>query len=166
MSDLSLREIAYDSPEYHDSVGLRSRILRQPLGLTFTPADLADDEADIHLAAFSTAHAHTTATAATQLVAVLILHPSRPTQSSDTASGESVVKMRQVAVAERSRGAGVGRRLVEWSEQVARLRGYRLMRLHAREPAVGFYVALGYRCVGDEFTEVGIPHQRMEKVLL
>ena len=37
--------------------------------------------------------------------------------------------------------------------------------MHARETAVGFYEKLGYKVVGDKFTEVTIPHYVMEKKL-
>lgn len=39
------------------------------------------------------------------------------------------------------------------------------MVLHARDVAKGFYRSMQYRVVGDEFTEVGIPHYHMEKEL-
>ena len=161
MSPLSLREVAYDSPDYHQCVALRYLLLRQPLDLTFTPADLADDKTDIHLAAYATSTTSTTSTP--QLVATLILHP---VPQFDAHSDKPAIKMRQVAVAAACQGTGIGRKLVTWSEQVARERGYGVMVLHARTPAVGFYTTLGYRCVGNEFMEVSIPHQKMEKVLL
>lgn len=175
MSSPALREIAYDSPEYQQSVALRYFILRQPIHLTFTPADLEDDKTDIHLAAFDTTH--TDDATNSQLVATLILHPITPPvtlpasatsatrQPADTQREQPVIKMRQVAVAAHTQGRGVGRKLVSWSEEVARSRGYGLMRLNARETAVGFYTTLGYHCVGEGFIEVGIAHQKMEKQL-
>jgi len=39
------------------------------------------------------------------------------------------------------------------------------MVMHARKTALGFYEKLGYNVVGDEFTEVTIPHFVMEKNL-
>ncbi len=35
--------------------------------------------------------------------------------------------------------------------------------LHARKNAVPFYLALGYKIIGEEFEEVGLPHFEMEK---
>jgi predicted GNAT family N-acyltransferase len=35
--------------------------------------------------------------------------------------------------------------------------------LHARKYAAAFYTVMDYQVVGDEFTEVGIPHFMMEK---
>ena len=168
MPAVTLREIAYHSADYQQSLDLRYIVLRQPLHLTFTAADLANDAADIHLAAFSTPTAEPTGTAsstttatAAPLLATLILQPLQPRDTRDPPA----IKMRQVAVAPHVQGQGIGRKLVSWSEEVARQRGYGLMLLHARKPAVAFYARLGYRCVGGEFAEVGIPHQKMEKVL-
>jgi len=39
------------------------------------------------------------------------------------------------------------------------------MVLHAREAAIPFYLRLGYELEGEPFTEVGIPHRRMVKLL-
>jgi len=35
--------------------------------------------------------------------------------------------------------------------------------MHARKTAIGFYEKSGYSVIGDEFTEVGIPHFEMVK---
>jgi predicted GNAT family N-acyltransferase len=37
--------------------------------------------------------------------------------------------------------------------------------MHARKTVMGFYEKLGYKVVGDEFTEVTIGHYTMEKDL-
>jgi predicted GNAT family N-acyltransferase len=144
--EISLQRIAHGSAEYEAAVALRYRILRQPLGLDFSPEQLAAEAADIHLAAF----------AEERLIGCLLL----------TAVSNEEVKMRQVAVEESFRGQGIGSRLVAFAEQVAREHGYRTMSLHAREEAVPFYLRLGYETVGDPFIEITIPHREMRKVLL
>ena len=78
---------------------------------------------------------------------------------------EGAIQMRQVAVAGRRQGAGIGRLLVVESEAEARRRGFTRMLLHARDAAIGFYEKLDYHRVGEPFTEVGILHQEMEKSL-
>jgi hypothetical protein len=40
-----------------------------------------------------------------------------------------------------------------------------MVSLHARKIVAGFYSRLGYTTIGGEFTEVGIPHLKMEKQL-
>ena len=58
---------------------------------------------------------------------------------------------------------GIGRRLVNHSEQFIKNIGVRFIVLHAREPVVGFYEKLGYQKIGEKFLEVTIPHYKMKK---
>lgn len=74
-------------------------------------------------------------------------------------------KLLQMAVAEDRRGTGVGARLVRELERHVAARGVRVVRMHAREAALGFYDKLGYRVVGAPFTEVGLPHRHMQREL-
>ena len=78
---------------------------------------------------------------------------------------ELCIKMRQLAVRESSQGKGCGRELVNYAESFVRERGYAEIVLHARETARGFYWKLGYVAEGDFFTEVGLPHLLMRKML-
>lgn len=143
---MELRWIAHLSPAYALCVALRSEILRKPLGLVFTEAQLAAEGDSLHLACFEDG----------SLVGTLMLTP--------TADGS--LQMRQVAVAEALQGRGIGSLLVEESEREARRRGVSRLILHARMSAQAFYEKGGYSLVGDPFVEVGIPHQAMEKRLL
>jgi predicted GNAT family N-acyltransferase len=140
-----LRWIPHLSPAYALCVALRRDILRKPLGLEFSEAQLAAEAGDLHLAAFE----------GEELVACLLL----------TDRGGGRVQMRQVAVREDRQGRGLGAALVAESEAEARRRGFATMILHAREAAVPFYLKLGYALAGEPFEEVGIPHRAMEKAL-
>lgn len=142
---MEFRLVEHGSAEYEETVALRDDILRRPLGLVFTPEQLGAEGGDLHLACYD----------AGELVACLILQPL----------DDAMVKMRQVAVAESVQGRGVGRALVERSEEVARRRGFTTMVLNARESAVPFYERLGYARVGERFEEVSIPHWKMVKRL-
>ncbi|MEL4403078.1 GNAT family N-acetyltransferase, partial [Shewanella algae] len=66
---------------------------------------------------------------------------------------------------ENQQGKGLGRQLALHAESYARQNGYKLIHCHARDAAKDFYLKLGYKIVGDEFTEVGIKHYYMEKQL-
>lgn len=143
---LQISQIEFGTPAYDEAVNLRYTVLRRPLGLEFTPEQLAAEYADIHLAAFDT-RGH--------LVGYLNLTPLSPEK----------VKMRQVAVEPLLQGKGVGKTLVSASELLAKDLGFNTMTLHARETAVPFYQKLGYQIVGDRFEEVSIPHYAMEKNL-
>jgi predicted GNAT family N-acyltransferase len=145
MNDFNFRLVAHGSPEYEETVALRDDILRRPLGLVFTPEQLGAESKDMHLACYRDG----------TLVGCLILTPVDP----------ATVKMRQVAIAEELQGKGVGRALVERSEEVAREQGFETMVLSARETAVPFYERLGYDRIGERFEEVTIPHWKMMKRL-
>lgn len=143
---MQIRQIEFGTPEYDEAVRLRYDILRRPLGLEYTPEQLAAEYSEIHLAAFD---------AAGRLIAYLNLTPVAP----------DIVKMRQVAVESVLQGKGIGKLLVGASEQLAKHLGYKEISLHARDTAVPFYLKLGYERVGEPFEEVTIPHFKMRKNL-
>ena len=139
-------EIEFGTPEYDEAVQLRYEVLRKPLGLEYTPEQLAAEFDQRHLVATADNGV---------LLGYLNLTPV------DAAT----VKMRQVAVAPDAQGKGVGTLLVHGSEALAGRLGFQQIVLHARETAVPFYLRLGYEQVGDRFEEVGIPHFKMKKQL-
>lgn len=139
-------KIEFASPEYDEAVGIRYDVLRRPLGLEYTPEQLAAEYDQIHLAAYSDND---------QMLGYLNLTPL----------DEQHVKMRQVAVAEAWQGKGVGKQMVAASEELARDMGFSKIVLHARETAVPFYLGQAYLKIGERFEEVGIPHFKMEKAL-
>lgn len=143
---MQIRQIEFGTPEYDEAVRLRYDILRRPLGLEYTPEQLAAEYSEIHLAAFDVAG---------RLIAYLNLTPLAP----------DIVKMRQVAVESVLQGKGIGKLLVGASEQLAKHLGYKEISLHARDTAVPFYLKLGYERVGEPFEEVTIPHFKMRKNL-
>jgi ribosomal protein S18 acetylase RimI-like enzyme len=75
------------------------------------------------------------------------------------------LRLRQMAVLNDLQGKGIGRALMNFAENLARDRGYKIMSMHARKNTIGFYEKMGYRVVGDEFQEITIPHFVMEKKL-
>jgi predicted GNAT family N-acyltransferase len=132
-------------PEYLLALILRYKILRIPLGLTFSRADLARDKDDIHIGVFDKDN----------ILATLVL----------TDMKDGSVKMRQVAVEGAVQGSGLGKKIIAYADGYARDKGYKLIHCHARATAKGFYLKQGYKSIGDEFTEVGIKHYYMEKKL-
>jgi len=74
-------------------------------------------------------------------------------------------KLLQMAVAEGLHGTGIGAHLVRELERHAAAKGFRRVRMHARQTAIGFYEKLGYRIAGEPFVEVGLPHRLMEREL-
>ncbi|MFT4075142.1 MAG: GNAT family N-acetyltransferase [Asticcacaulis sp.] len=142
---LSLRPITHGSAEYAAVVNLRRALLRTPLGLDFTSAQLAAETGDIHLAAFEDE----------ELVGTVTLTPY----------DETTMKLRQMAVDESVQGQGVGAQLLAAAEAAALAARRTHITLTARVTAQPFYARNGYEAVGDIFEEVTIPHIRMEKTL-
>jgi len=127
------------------ALALRTEVLRKPLGLEFTVAELNKDKEDIHFGLFE----------GDKIIACLTL----------TKADNRRMKMRQVAVDFAAQGKGLGSKLSKAAEEFAKEKGYRIMFCNARKVAVPFYEKLGYKIVSDEFTEVNIPHYTMEKQL-
>jgi predicted GNAT family N-acyltransferase len=75
------------------------------------------------------------------------------------------VKIGRMAVLAERRGAGVGRRVLQFLVECARQRGYRRAMLDAQLHAEGFYLKLGFTPVGEVFEEAGIMHRKMERSL-
>jgi predicted GNAT family N-acyltransferase len=144
---MTILNVEFATPEYDQTVQLRDKILRKPLGLHFSEEHLAEEYADFHLAAFTNDWI---------LRGCLVLTPKEG----------KTIKMRQVAVDESVQKTGVGRQLVEASEGFALRQGFDTMELNARETAVPFYLKLNYAVVGARFEEVGITHFKMTKKLM
>lgn len=64
------------------------------------------------------------------------------------------------------RGKGVGSVLISYLMDAARHRGVSELKLNAQVQAVEFYRHFGFRTVGGQFEEAGIPHQAMARTLL
>ena len=145
MLDLRFSEVDFGSPAYDALVSLRTEVLRRPLGLTFSPEQLAAERGQRHVGCYTV----------DLLMGCLLLK--------DLGAGQ--VQMRQVAVRPEAQGQGIGQMLVAHAETLAAASGGLTIVLHARETAVGFYERLGYRRVGAQFVEVTLPHWEMTKSL-
>lgn len=141
--NIEIKQIAFGDEDYKKEIELRYKVLRQPLGLNYTEEQLAAEKDEFHFTAFD----------GDKLVGCLLMK----------AIDKDEIKMRQVAVDESYQGKGVGKALVLYSEKFAAENGFSLITLHARKTAVPFYEKLGYEIVGDEFTEVTLPHFKMKK---
>lgn len=140
---MTVVELPHSSPGYLELVRLRDLHLRKPLGLRMGEEDLAGEETQRHFALVWN----------DVILGGLIANPTR----ADTAN------LRQMWIDPSLRGQGSGRALLEEVERRLVAEGVRHFILNARESAVGFYQSSGYEIVGETFTEVGIPHLRMEK---
>ncbi len=142
---MPLKIIDYGSKEYKQILDLRMQILRKPLGLDFSKEDIENEKSDIHIAAYED----------DEILGCCMLTQVNPTS----------VRLRQMAVKPGLQHKGIGKVLMQFAENIARDRGNKLMTMHARKTAVGFYEKQGYTVAGKEFIEVTIPHIVMEKEL-
>ena len=143
---MALKIIDHGSEEYRQMVKLRDEMLRKPLGLGFTPEELDAEKDNMLIAAFEDE----------DILGCCMLVEEK----SDT------VRLRQMAVLNDLQGKGIGRALMNFAENIARDQGYKILSMHARMNAVGFYEKMGYKVVSDQFTEVTLPHFVMEKKTL
>jgi N-acetylglutamate synthase-like GNAT family acetyltransferase len=142
---MALKMIDYGTKEYQQMVHLRNEILRKPLGLSFTEEELEKEKDDVLMGAFED----------DKILGCCLL----------TKIDDKSMRLRQMAVPNSMQGKGIGRALMIFAENIARDLGYKLLLMHARKTAAGFYEKLGYSISGKEFEEVTIPHYVMEKVL-
>ncbi len=142
---MKIEIIQHGTPGYEQMVALRMEILRKPLGLQFTPEQLAEEATDFHVAAFENDK---------MLGCCVLTHVNAQT-----------IQLRQMAVSNEQQGKGLGREIVAFAEQFSRQNGYTTLMMHARKTAIGFYKKAGYEVKGEEFIEVTIPHYEMIKTL-
>jgi len=140
---MALKIIDYGSKEYRQMIKLREEILRKPLGLGFDSKELDDEKDNMFIGAFEDE----------EILGCCMLVK----ESSDT------IRLRQMAVLNDLQGKGIGRALMNFAENLARDAGYKILSMHARKNAIGFYEKMGYKVASSEFTEITIPHYVMEK---
>ncbi len=136
-------EMQWQSDFYDAELRLRFELLRKPLGLNFSAAQLAAESNDLRFGVIQ----------AGPLIAVVLASPL----------SHDVVKLRQMAVATDHQRRGVGRFLMRNVERALVDKGFSQIELNAREVAVEFYAQLGYVKQGDRFVEVNLPHFKMVK---
>ena len=71
----------------------------------------------------------------------------------------------RMAVLEPSRKNGVGSAMLKKLLLLAQQQNLSKVFLHAQTSAIGFYEHHGFRTLGEEFLDAGIPHRYMEKDL-
>ncbi len=140
---MDFREITFNSDDYLQTLELRAKILREPLGKKLSEIDLEGEEHQLHFAVFD----------AEVLAACVVIKPV----------GNGTGKLRQMAVDQSAQGKGVGKFIIEKTEAILIEKGFLRIEMAARETAVGFYQTLGYEVVDEPFLEQGIEHLKMVK---
>ncbi len=133
----------FGTPEYLEAIALRDIVLRKPLGLSINDDPLELEYDQIHIGLY-------------EEEAGLVGTCTLQTQES------GALKMRQVAIHPDVQRKGYGRALVSYCERYALAQEAPKLYCHAREVAMPFYKKCNWAIEGEVFTEVGIPHYKMQ----
>lgn len=114
---ISPQIIEYKSKKYDEMIALRHKILREPLGLTFSEEDLQKDKDDFLLAVYISRGHH--------IAACCILTPI----------DKQNVKLRQMAVDDKLQNMRIGESMLSFAEHIATKKGFKVVTLHARKVA-------------------------------
>ncbi|MBO0451304.1 MULTISPECIES: GNAT family N-acetyltransferase [Enterococcus] len=118
---------------YCEALTLRNKELKASSGKAFLLKAPQEERKDIHLIIKQEAH----------VVGTLLLHPI----------SAKCVQIKQVAIDSRYQGAGLGKNLLIYAEQVARNFGFCFVFLTGRQQAWRFYEKLHYRSISDDYQE-------------
>jgi predicted GNAT family N-acyltransferase len=140
---MQVRQFTIGDCVYSDSVDLRERHLRAPLGLSLDDEDLSEEKAQLHFGLFE-------GDRLLGSVTFKIVNESR-------------LKLRQMVIDESAQGSGLGTMLIRGAEMAVKELGYCDVEMAARLAVKGFYEKLGYVAQGDVFVEVKIEHIKMVK---
>ena len=138
--------ISHGYAAYQESLELRQRMLREPLGMDLFDElsdDLSTEDRYYHFGALEDQHVR----------ASVMAIPLSPHE----------IRIKQMVVAHDIQGQGFGKRLFMAFEAYLLNLGFTRFILHARKSAHGFYLNMGYKIIGGEFEEVGLPHYKMSK---
>ena len=131
--------------EFENYFKFRWEQLRKPLGLTQGSEQDELESTAFHIAAFNNEK---------------IIGVGRLQIEKDTTA-----RIRYMAVDNKFRKQGIGSRLLEELENIAKTKSVKNCWLYARESAASFYLKNNYEIRGEAISELEIPHQRMEKTL-
>ena len=140
-------DIEFGSGRYKELLDLRYKILLQPLGLKFLDSFREEEANFLHIGCIDNS--------TNELIGGLILAPI----------DNEEIRVMQVAVDVIHQGEGIGKKLIEYAESVAKKIGYDRIVMHAMLSVVGFYEKLGFKQDSDLFEEKGISFIRMVKGL-
>jgi predicted GNAT family N-acyltransferase len=145
-TNIIVKEIFYESPEYYLELELRNDVLRKPLGMNLYDQDLTTEKNYIRIAAFNENQ---------KIMGTLLLVPQE----------NGIIQMKQMAVRESAQGMKIGKKIIQFAEDLIISKGFSKIILNARKIALPFYLKFGYEIQGGEFQEVGIPHFKMSKIV-
>jgi ribosomal protein S18 acetylase RimI-like enzyme len=141
---LTFKIVSFGTEDYRKVLKLQEDILRRPLGLEFTEDEVKNDDQLIHVGGYVSDEVCTAAACMSE---------------------DGDCRLIRVATKLPCQGRGYGSLLLHHCETIASSRGFRKVFLFARDNAIPFYLKNGYSVEGEMFLKMGIPHQKMVKLL-
>jgi predicted GNAT family N-acyltransferase len=129
-------------PERAAAYDIRRRVFQDEQGVPAEEEFDADDDRAVHVVAETDGVAVGTGR--------IVLQPA-------------YAKIGRMAVLQEWRRQGIGRAIMDALMRIAAEHNATRLLLHAQVHAIPFYQACGFRSVGKQFDEAGIPHRRMER---
>ncbi|MGZ3881720.1 MAG: GNAT family N-acetyltransferase [Flavisolibacter sp.] len=142
---MNILQIDFESDDYLHMIALRVSQLLEPIGVPASYIDRETEKKDLLIGAFQE----------NEMIGCCVL----------TARQDGEVQLRQMAVRSDYRGKGIGAKILEFAESFAREKNFTTLMMHARDPVIGFYEKCGYEIYDAPFSEVGIGHHKMRKLL-
>ncbi len=142
---MEFKELTFGLADYQSSLLLRDQLLRRPLGKVLSESDTFEDVEQRHFGLFIR----------DQLQACVVIKPLT----------HSLVKLRQMAVAENYQGKGLGQQLMSQTQAALKKDGIKNIELSARKSAQVFYEKLGYETKNQAYLEHGILHIKMTQAI-
>ena len=139
-----VKQILYNSNDYWKIVQIREIVLRLPLGLRFSLAEIQNESEELIFG---------------------IQVNSQWIGSCQYQIFNNEAKMRQVAILGAYKRKGYGKEIVIQSMEILKQKGIQKIYCHARASAVPFYENLGFQTISEQFLEVNIPHVKMQKFI-
>lgn len=140
---IKYKRIEMNNPLYQEERILRNEILLRPIGIPDYGWEMHDSDSF-----------HFVALEGECVVGCVVLYRV-PECTGD-------VQLMQMAVTDKLRGKGIGRDLVGVLLDFARSHGYSRVVCHSRGNVVHFYEKLGFVTFDEPFTEVNIPHRKLQ----
>lgn len=143
-----LSEILIRSPknkdEYEKYLYFRWEVLRKPLGMSFDSNTDGNEEIAEH---------------------AVIYHENKIIGCGRLHYENGVGQIRYMAVDENYRNFGLGTKILDYLEGIAKEKSLKKIFLNARNIAMNLYIRNGYKPIQKYISPTNIPHTRMEKVL-
>ncbi len=143
---MNIKVIEFGTEEYEESLKIRNEVLRIPWGRSIKEDDLSLERTnDILIGYFLN----------NKLCGLIVLHPISKLK----------IQIKYLCVYKEYSGKGIGRQLVQFSENYVKEKGFCKIILESRDTALNFYRNMNYEVIGKAFMPEFVPikHIPMEK---